>query len=125
MVKLDPSYDGCPTSCTRPERDQRRGCPDCEVTRLYEECLEDLRAAMADAAEEKGLPRWYRWPWTLQKILQDVGAVGAMDARVNGEGYDGGWTVPQRRLVSILREERASLRRSKDLEFRRKHKLDG
>lgn len=112
-------------ACTRPERDQRRGCPDCAVSQMYQETLDDLKQEVGDLAEKGGLPREHRWPWTLNKILADVGAVGALDARVSGEGYDENWTVPQRHLVAILREERSSLRRANDLEFRRKHKLDG
>lgn len=117
LADLDSSYDGCPTACTRPEADMRRGCPDCEVNVLWNELLADIDEELDAFRKRKEMRRDAKLKWSVNKLISDVGVAGSMDARVNGEGYDENWTTPQRRLVSILREERYSLRKSKDKEL--------
>jgi len=119
LLELDSSYDGCPAACTRPERDRRRGCPDCAVSEMYRQMEEEIGEEFDRLAADKGHGGGHRWPWTLGKILADVGTVAGIDASVDGKGYRGEWPVPVRRLVLVLREERASLRRSKEAELKR------
>jgi len=103
----------------------RRGCPECLVSTMYHELLEEIGEEMDLLRERYELHTEYKWRWTAKKLIADVGTVGAMDARVNGEGYDGDWTVLQRKLVVILREERYSLRRAKEYELKKKRPVDG
>lgn len=90
---------------------------------MYLEMTEELSEEFTVLAEKKGYRRGHRWRWSINRVMADVGAVGTMDARVNGEGYDENWTVPQRTLVSIMRSERVSLRRAKEEELKRKYSV--
>lgn len=119
LCEMDSSFDGCPTACTRQERDQRRGCPECPVTQMYEQLKEEIREELGRVAVDAGYRPGHRWPWTLEKLLTDVGVVAMVDASVDGKGYRGEWPVSLKRLVMTLREERNSLRRSKDAELKR------
>lgn len=92
--------------CDRPEADPKRGCPDCLVTTLVGELKEDCEIAFADLAENRDRKKNHSWPWTFSKLQQDVSIVSNIDASVNGEGYNGEWTVRMKTLVSILRDER-------------------
>jgi hypothetical protein len=92
---------------------------------MFAELLEEIREEMEELRKRYELHIEYKWRWSIKKLMADVGTVGAMDARVNGEGYDGNWTVLQRKLVSILREERYTLRRAKEYELKQKHPVNG
>lgn len=89
-----------------------RGCPECEVTILYSECLDEINEELAALAEKKqfalpGRGREFKWPWTREKLINDVGAVSSMNARVDGKGYRSDWPVHIKNLVQILRQEQA------------------
>lgn len=83
---------------------------------MYQQLEEELNEEFARVATDRELPPSHKWPWTMQKLLTDVGTVATLDATVDGKGYPKCWTTPTRRLVQILREERASLSRAKDRE---------
>lgn len=106
-------------NCTRPEKDQKRGCPDCEVTLLYKQTVEEVEEEFARLATDRGHREGHKWEWTTSKVMADVGTVASIDASVDGKGYDRNWPVNVKAMVSILREERASLRRAKQAEKER------
>jgi hypothetical protein len=113
LCELDGSYDACPTNCTRPERDQKRGCPECAVSQMYEQTVEEVGEELEKLARDRGYPDGHKWKWSLDKLMQDVGTISSIDASVDGSGYRGEWPVNVKSMVMILREERASLRRAK------------
>lgn len=89
-----------------------RGCPECEVTIMYNELLEELDDELAHMAEDRdlclpGRGHEFRFPWTRDKLIRDVGTISVINARVDNKGYDGKWPVPVKTLVSILRQEQA------------------
>lgn len=99
-------------ACRGPDADVLRGCPECEVTLLYKEFEEELLDEMGRLAEDQklcppGRGRDYKWRWSKEKLIRDVGSITSMDIRVDGKGYDENWTVPVKNLVSILRQEQA------------------
>jgi hypothetical protein len=100
------------------EADMKRGCPDCHVTILYNDFKSDLANEFAKLAERKGLAEDgygcdYVWPWSLNQLLKTVNGIASIDSRKNHKGADLRWTVPQRHLVMILRDERNKLERAK------------
>lgn len=127
IVNLGAAYEGCPIACRRPEADMRRGCPDCAVTELYEQFLEELTEELANVAEKKdycepGKGQDYKWAWSREKLISDVSAISGFDARLDGKGFDPKWTTPIKTLVQILRDERRVQDRIRDEE--RERELD-
>jgi hypothetical protein len=86
---------------------------------MYEQLREEIVEEFDRYAVEQGHRAGHRWPWTLDKLMTDIGVIATLDASVDGAGYVPTWTVVTRRLVIMLREERSALRRAKDAEIKR------
>lgn len=80
---------------------------------MYEQTQEEVSDEFEKLADDRGYRKGHRWPWSMEKMMQDVGTIASIDASVDGRGFMGSWPVSVKTLVSILRDERASLRRAK------------
>jgi hypothetical protein len=80
---------------------------------MYEQTIEEIREEFERLARDKGYPEGHRWRWSMEKLMQDVGTISSIDASVDGKGYSGEWPINVKGMVTILREERTSLRRAK------------
>lgn len=83
------------------------------VNELKENCLQDF----SDLAISKGETDEYHWPWTFEKLQQDVSIISGIDASVGSEGYNPEWTVRTKSLVAILRDERYKAQKARLKEF--------
>lgn len=66
-------------------------------------------ANLADSKDRKSED----WPWTFERIQQDVAIISNIDASVNNEGYKPEWTLRIKNLVSILRDQRYKAQRAR------------
>jgi hypothetical protein len=88
---------------------------------MYSELIEDVEREVADLAVSRNYVRpgegdTYVWPWSVAKLMKDVGAVASIDARVDGKGHSPEWPTTVSILVSILRAEKYSLIRARQKE---------
>lgn len=116
LAEDDPRFADCPLYCSQPFADRPRGCPDCTVTQMARELDEELDEEFQLAAERMGHNAGHKFPWSHKRIRADLAAVSSLDAVIGGSGISPSWTVRQRLLVGILREERAKFRAA---EFRK------
>lgn len=110
----------------------KRGCPECEVTALYSEFIEEVDEELALLAErqghcEEGRGADYKWRWSRDKLIHDVSFISGMNARVNNKGYDPEWPIPIKNLIVIIRQEQTLQDRIADDERDRelKNQLNG
>jgi hypothetical protein len=109
IAELGPGYYDCPSNCTRPNADMRRGCPTCEYTIREILFKEDARAHILE-----GLPDFkYLRQWPLEALYADVAHIASVSAEA-GKGYRRSWTVLTRRLVDIYRDEASRYRRAEN-----------
>lgn len=106
----------------------KHGCPDCLVTQMYNELKEEIEHELATLAVAKEYIKYgkgdqYKWPWSIDKLIKDVGTVASIDSRIDGKGHSPDWPTMVSSLVTILRNERYSLKRAHDKE--REAKLKG
>jgi hypothetical protein len=114
LEELDSSYDNCGTGfCDRPDADVARGCPDCLVTTLLAELRDDCLQQFDDVAAAREHRPSDKWPWTFERLQQDVAIISNADASVGNKGHSPSWTVRTRSLVSILRDERYKAERAR------------
>jgi hypothetical protein len=78
------------------------------VRELKDDCLQEFE----DLAVSKDV-KLSSWPWTFERIQQDVAIISNIDASVNNQGYNPGWTVRVKNLVSILRDQRYKAQRAR------------
>ena len=123
LEELDSSYDNCGTMfCDRPEADVDHGCPDCLVSQLVKELKEDCEIAFDSVAATKRDRRLSElWPWSFEKLQQDVSIISSADASVDGKGYSPDWTMRIKTLVSIMRGERYKAHKARMLEITNKN----
>lgn len=96
--KLSPKYY-CPT-CLLPEKDLPKGCPDCQLTRLFNSVFK--QGAKEEIDLRGGLPDG----WTLDRLIQIHGVVSQTFAE-NNEEINPAWDESFVELVRILKQERA------------------
>lgn len=117
----------CPLDCDAPLSEREKGCPDCEVTILFNgfksQCLQVLADDEAERARRFELEGRTRSHWQFDELLADLNRVAATEALVGEEGVAPYWTVTTYRLVQILRSERAKARRIDD--WNRDRERDG
>lgn len=83
---------------------------------MYGQLKEEIAEELDNLARDKKYKLPHKWGWTVNRLMSDVGIVGSADARVNGKGYLPEWSILTKQLVVCLRNERYTLRRSKESE---------
>lgn len=107
LEEEDPRFADCPSFCSRPEADMKRGCPDCPVQMMFAETEEEVAEEFANIAERRGFERSHRWPYSFRQLNADVDLISSLDAAQGGSGSNPKWTVRQKILVSHLRALRS------------------
>lgn len=108
LAQLSPEFYGCPTSCRAPAADKKRGCPDCEVTVMYKDALEEIDHELAKLREDKGYPEGHKWSWSVDSVWRKVGWLLGLDAS-HRRGYKPTWPVPVCRALAVVRQEKGAL----------------
>jgi hypothetical protein len=103
IAKLGPAYLNCnerQSSCTRPAKKPRRGCPDCEYTIQRRYFLDELAKELALVTQSRESAR--KWP--PEHLLRLVGEAAAAD-RAQPRGHGRRWNVVLATLVAVYRDE--------------------
>lgn len=111
LEEEDPRFADCPSFCSRPEQDMKRGCPDCPVTMLAGELEEEVEEEFQTIAERRGFGFGHVWKWSFRKLRADVDTIAALEAAHGDAGTNPRWTIRERILVSHLRALRSLHRR--------------
>jgi hypothetical protein len=78
---------------------------------MYDEYKEDTEAEYLDALARVASDG-YVSRWSFETLQQHVNYVASISADMRHRGYRASWTMREKRLVGIYREERANLLRS-------------
>lgn len=103
IANLGPMYMNCnerQTSCTRRNRDERNGCPNCEFTIQHKIFQTELENGL------ESLPRMTRaasLEWPKEYLIQVANETASISASTKGIGRQ--WTIPTSLFVSIYRDE--------------------
>lgn len=64
-------------------------------------------------ATKKSKKKKFTWPWTFERVQQDVAIISNLDASIGNEGYNPNWTTRIKSMVAILRDERYKAQRAR------------
>lgn len=118
LNKLSPDYLDCPADCDAPKAQRDQGCPDCEVTKLFEyfrkECRRLLEEDEQQRARDLELKGHVKSEWQFPDLYNDLVRTSATEAMAGEDGVLPYWTIRMYQCVMILRSERSKARRVDD-----------